>query len=94
MEQPDNLHMCVHPVADLATAIDRWLAAHGDYKKRASDESEYNYNAAYFALGEAWARSCPEAAVELGAFERFRRGLIAPGEEEPSPPPWKRAHVR
>lgn len=86
MEQPENLHMCVHPTADLTTAIDRWLAARGDYKKQASDESEYNYNAAYFALGAAWAERYPEDADTPRAFESFWRGLISPEDEELSSP--------
>lgn len=82
MEIPKNLHVIVtRPVPELATSIDRWLTARTEYKKHASDENQYTYNAAYFALGEAWAEQHPDAADTPGAFEYFRRGLIAPEEE-------------
>lgn len=82
MNQPENLHiMNARPVREFATAIDQWLAARGEYQKQASDENRNAYNAAYFALGEAWAGRYPEAASSSGAFEWFRRGLIAPEDE-------------
>ena len=77
-----NLHIInARPVAELATAIDRWLAARDAYKLKRSDKSEYDYNATYFALGEAFAERYPEAADTAGAFEWYRRGLIAPEDE-------------
>lgn len=76
MEHNENLRFYSRPVFDLATAIDRWLAARTEYKKQASDENQYAYNLSYFALGEAWAQRCPETASIPGAFEQFRRGLI------------------
>lgn len=82
MNQPENLHIINgRPVPDLAIAINRWLAARGEYKKQASDQKQNAYNAAYFALGEAWAERNPEATNVPGAFEWFRRGLIAPEKE-------------
>lgn len=78
MEQPENLHMNAQPAAALATAIDRWLEARGEYKKQSSAESEYRYNETYFSLGAAWTERYPDAANSPGAFEWFRRGLIAP----------------
>lgn len=74
--------MNAQPVADLNTAIDRWLAARGEYKKQASHENEHRYNESYFALGAAWAERHPDAAHLPGAFESFRRGLISPETDE------------
>lgn len=72
-----ELCLDVHLVSELATAIDRWLTVRGEYKKRASDENQHAYNAAYFALGEAWARRYPDAADVPGGFERFQSRLIS-----------------
>ena len=80
MEQPENLHLIVCPMADLKTAIAEWLAARDELKKHVSDESLYAHNATYFALGEAWAAQFPKAADVPDGFERFRRSLIAPEE--------------
>ena len=68
MIQPENLHLIPTPAPHLATAIDRWLTARGEYKKRASDENQHAYNAAYFALGEAWVERYPEADNTPEAF--------------------------
>jgi len=83
MNQPENLHIIdARPVPELATAIDRWLAARNAYKMQRSDGSEYSYNARYFDLGAAFVERYPEAADTRGAFEWFRRGLIAPETDE------------
>ena len=82
MKQPENLHVInARPVPELATAIADWLAARVEYKKQRRDETESEYNATYFALGTAWAERYPEAADTPGAFEWYRRGLIAPEED-------------
>lgn len=82
MNKPENLLLVPTPVPGLDAAIDRWLAARGGYKKRASGENQHGYNAAYFALGEAWAERYPKAADVPGAFEWFRCSLIAPEMDE------------
>jgi hypothetical protein len=81
MEYPENLHLTVGSSPMLDTAVAEWLAARGEYKKRASHENQRAYNAAYFALGALWAERHPEAANSPDAFESFRRSLIRPGEE-------------
>jgi hypothetical protein len=81
MKSKENLLLDVRPTPNLETAIENWLTARAEYKTQPSDESEYNYNATYFALGAAWAERYPEAADTPGAFEWFRRGLIAPEED-------------
>lgn len=77
-----EMHVDVRHVPNLETAIDHWLAARGEYKKEASDANQHAYNATYFALGEAFAERYPEAAHMPEAFEWFRRGLIAPEEDQ------------
>jgi hypothetical protein len=81
MKRDARLCLDVRLVPSLENAIDRWKAAREQYKVLRSGETEFNYNAMYFALGEAFAERCPEAANTPGAFERFRRSLIAPEEE-------------
>ena len=78
MEHPENRQFANRPVSDLTTAIDRWLTARKEYKKQATDEEQNAYNAAYFALGEAWTERYPEVAKLPGEFERFRCTLISP----------------
>jgi hypothetical protein len=46
-----------------------------------SDENQHEYNATLFDLGAAWGERYPEATDTPGAFEWFRRGLIAPEAE-------------
>ena len=82
MESNKNLNLNVRLMPNLETAIDRWLAARRDYKKQANDRNQHSYNAAYFVLGEEWVERYPEAADVPGAFEWFRRGLIAPEIDE------------
>lgn len=84
MNQPENLHLInALPVGELAAAIDQWLAARNAHEMEPSDESEYNYNATYYSLGEAFAEHYPEAAAKMpDAFDWYRRGLIAPEEDE------------
>ena len=74
----------VRLVPDLAIAINRWLAARGEYKKQANDESQNAYNATYYALGEVWAQQNPHSANIPGEFERFRSRLISPEENSAS----------
>lgn len=78
METADSFNTAAQSAPELAAAIDRWLAARGEYQKHASDENQHEYNATLFALGEVWAKRYSEAADTPGAFEWFRRGLIAP----------------
>ena len=40
MERSENLNPDVRLVPTLEAAIDRWLAARGEYKKQASDEKQ------------------------------------------------------
>lgn len=80
---PENLHIInCRPVSALATAIDNWLAARGEYIKQASDEEQNAYNAAYFALGEAWAELYAEGADVPNGLEGFQCGLISPKMDE------------
>jgi hypothetical protein len=81
MEIPQNLHLAVRSVPPLEEAINRWLAARGAFKSQPSDENQHEYNATYFALGVAFNERYPDAASTPGAFEWYRRGLIAPEEE-------------
>lgn len=81
MKTDENLFLDVRHVLNLEVAIDRWLAARTEYKKQASDENQYAYNAAYFALGEAWAEQHPDAVDVPGGFERFQSRMIAPEED-------------
>lgn len=75
----------VNLVPRLEASIDRWLAARNVYKMQPSDENQHNYNATYFALGEAFAQRYPEAAANMpSAFDWYRRGLIAPEDDSPS----------
>jgi hypothetical protein len=80
MQRSESLNPDVHRVPSLETAIDRWLTARNEYKKQASDENQYAYNAAYFALGEAWAEQHPDTVDVPGGFERFQSRLIEPEE--------------
>jgi hypothetical protein len=82
MEHPGNLHVTASPEPALIAAIDRWLAARAEYKEQASDQNQNAYNAAYFALGEAWVVRYPEVANMSGGFEQFRCSLIAPETDE------------
>lgn len=81
MNQPKNLQLDVRLVPDLATAIDHWLVARDVFKMQPSDENQNEYNATYFDLGTAFGKRYPEDANTPGAFEWYRRGLIAPEEE-------------
>jgi hypothetical protein len=81
MEMPENLTLDVRQVPSLEAAIDHWLAARGAFKSQPSDENRNEYNATYFRLGVAFNERFPEASDTPGAFEWYRRGLIAPEEE-------------
>jgi hypothetical protein len=83
MKQPDNLHVDACPVPDLTIAIDRWLAARANFKMQSTDEARHEYNSTYFALGVAFNVRYPEGVATPGAFQWYRRGIIAPEEEEP-----------
>ena len=76
-----EMHREVGLVPTLEDAIDRWLAARADYKLERSERNEIEYNATYFALGSALRERYPEAADMPWAFDWYRRGLIAPGED-------------
>jgi hypothetical protein len=81
MKRNGNLCLDVRHVPTLEAAIDRWLSARAEFKAHRSDETELNYNATYFALGTEFTERYPEAAETPGAFEWYRRGLIAPEED-------------
>ena len=82
MESPQNLHVInARPVPELATAIDNWLVARDNFKVQSTDEALHEYNATLYSLGTAWSERYPEGADTPGAFEWYRRGLIAPEEE-------------
>ncbi len=82
MENLQNLHVInARPIPNLATAIDNWLAARDKFKVQPSDESQLEYNATLFDLGAAWGERYPDVADTPGAFEWYRRGLIAPEED-------------
>jgi hypothetical protein len=81
MNLPANLQLDVRQVPSLEAAIDQWLAAREDFKMQSTDEARHTYNSTYFALGVAFNERYPEGAATPGAFEWYRRGLIAPEEE-------------
>ena len=81
MRAQGNLCIDVRSVPPLEEAIDNWLAARDVYKMQPSDENQHEYNATLFDLGAAWGERYPEATDTPGAFEWFRRGLIAPEAE-------------
>lgn len=82
MKTKDNLCLDVRLMLPLPEAIDQWLAARDAYKMERSGENEDEYNATYFDLGAAFCERYPEATNTPGAFEWYRRGLIAPGGDE------------
>lgn len=81
MERSENLNADVRLVPSLEVAIDNWLVALAAYVMKRSDKTEYDYNAAYFELGEAFNEPEPEAGDTPGGFERYRHSLIAPEKE-------------
>ncbi len=59
MESPQNLHVInARPVPELATAINQWLAARGNFKMQSTDEARHNYEA---TLWNVSVRSSPLA---------------------------------
>ena len=81
MNRTANLQLDVRIVPSLEEAIDHWLVARYKFKMQSTDENQHEYNATLFELGAAWGERYPEDAYKPDAFERFRRGLIAPEEE-------------
>jgi hypothetical protein len=81
MNREGNLILDVRQVPSLEKAIDHWLAARDVFKTEPSDENRHEYNATLYDLGAAWGERYPEDADMPGAFEWYRRGLIAPEEE-------------
>lgn len=82
MKDPAHLQVDVRPLPSLKTEIDRWLAARKTAKTVPSEETRHAYNATLFDLGAAWVERYPEGANAPGAFDWFRRGLIAPEADE------------
>jgi hypothetical protein len=80
MRAQGNLCIDVRSVPPLEDAIDQWLAARDKFKMEQSDECQHEYNATLYDLGAAWGERYPEDADSPGAFEWYRRGLIAPEE--------------
>jgi hypothetical protein len=81
MNRNGNLILDVRQVPSLEEAIDHWLAARDAFKSQPTDENRNEYNATYFGLGVAFNERYPEASDTPGAFEWYRRGLIAPEED-------------
>lgn len=69
-------------VPSLEEAINHWLAARARFKIEPSNESQHEYVATLFHLGVAWRKHYSEDADTPGAFEWYRRGLIAPEEDQ------------
>jgi hypothetical protein len=81
MNRTANLQLDVRSVPSLEEAIDQWLAARDNFKMQSTDENRHEYNATLHDLGAAWGERYPEDADTPGAFEWYRRGLIAPEED-------------
>jgi len=81
MNRTANLQLDVRTVPSLETAIDNWLGARDKFKIEPSDENQSDYNAMLNDLGAALGERYPEATNTPGAFDWFRRGLIAPEED-------------
>lgn len=81
MNRTASLQLDVRQVPSLETAIDQWLAARDQFKIEPSDENLSDYNATLHDLGAALGERYPEDVDTPGAFDWFRRGLIAPEEE-------------
>ena len=77
MRAQGNLCIDVRSVPPLEEAIDQWLAARDVFKLEPSDESQHEYNATLYDPEAEWRRWFPQHANTPGAFERYRRGLIA-----------------
>lgn len=82
METANSFNPNAQSAPELATAIDRWLAARKNAKAAPTEGNRHAYNATYYALGEACAHRYPEAANTPGAFEWYARGLAAPEVDE------------
>lgn len=81
MNCPANLHLGVRRVPSLEAAIEKWLAARHNFIEQSTDENRHEYNGTLNDLGAAWGERYTEDADMPGAFEWYRRGLIAPEEE-------------
>jgi hypothetical protein len=81
MNREANLILDVRIVPSLDAAIDLWLAARDSFMMQPSDENQHDYEAALYDLAAAWGERYPEDTDMPGAFEWYRRGLIAPEEE-------------
>jgi hypothetical protein len=78
-----ELYLDVRFVPSLEAAINQWLAVRHLFKTEPSDESRYEYNVTLYGLGAVWGERYPNDADTPGAFEWYRRGLIAPEEDWP-----------
>ena len=94
MKNEEVADLNTRPVPELEMAINRWLAARKHAKAVLSDDTQHAYNAAYYALGEAWAHRYPEAADTPGAFEEYLRGVCAPGAPGLAFETWERSTLR
>lgn len=81
MNRNGNLVLGVRQVPSLEVAIEQWLAARDAFKSQSTDEARHEYNSTYFALGVAFNVRYPEGAATPGAFQWYRRVIIAPEEE-------------
>jgi hypothetical protein len=81
MEIPQNLHLSARLTPPLEEAINRWLAARDNFKKLRTHENQHEYNATLYDLGAAWSERHLRDQDTPGAFELYRRSLIAPEED-------------
>jgi hypothetical protein len=82
MNRNGNPILDVRQVPSLESAIAQWLAARDNFKIQSTDEARHDYEATLWNLGAAWKERYPDAADTQGAFEWYRRGLIAPEEDQ------------
>jgi hypothetical protein len=81
MNRERNLILDIRKLPSLEDAIDRWLSVRDNFRVRPSDENQHEYEASLHDLAAAWGERYPEGNDKPGAFEWYRRGLIAPEEE-------------
>ena len=68
---------CLH-CASLHEAIDHWR---DNFKMQPSKENQHEYSGSLYDLGATWGERYPNDRDTPGAFQWYRRGLIAPEEE-------------
>jgi hypothetical protein len=78
MKHIASFQLDVRIAPSLGKAISQWLDARDSFKIQPSDVSQREYEATLNNLGVVWGELYPEGADTPGAFEWYRRGLIAP----------------